>query len=82
MNTAEMIYAQVRALPEPVAKEILSYVEVVSKKTELSLKGLPDDSATPDRWPKIILDYIGDPDFPAFEHGREELELPVEDTLA
>jgi hypothetical protein len=82
MNTAEIIYAQVKAMPEPVAKEILSYVEFMSRKAEISLKGLPDGSVAPTQWPQIVLDYTGDPDFPAFEDGREELAPPVEDPLA
>lgn len=82
MNTAEMIYAQVRVLPEPVAKEILSYVEVMSRKTELSLKGLPDDSAAPGRLRQIVLDYTGYPAFLSFEEGPRELTQPVEDPLA
>jgi hypothetical protein len=32
MNTAEKIYEQVKALPEPVAREILDFVEFIGMK--------------------------------------------------
>jgi len=82
MNTAELIYEQVKTLPEPVVKEILSFVEFISRKADISLKGLPDECIPPSQWPKIVLDYEGDPDFPPFEEGRNQLKAPVEDPLA
>ncbi len=36
MNTAEKIYEQVRALPEPAAREILDFVEFIGMKQSRS----------------------------------------------
>jgi hypothetical protein len=32
-------------------------------------------------WPQVVLDYAGDPEFPAFESARDELLSPSEPDL-
>lgn len=34
MNTAEMVYEQVKALPEPLAREVLDFVGYLVMKTQ------------------------------------------------
>jgi hypothetical protein len=82
MSTAEEIYEQVKTLPEPLIKEILDFVEFMSRKTAIPLKGLTAEAPAASHWPKIVLDYSGEPDFPPFEAARSQLTTPVEDPLA
>jgi len=35
----------------------------------------------PSQWPKIVLEYDGDPAFPPFESGRDQLLPPAEEPL-
>lgn len=79
MNTAEKIYEHVKALPEPVALEILDYVKFVRGKTISPLTNGPTAVAASFRWPKIVLDYQGDPGFIPFESWRNKLLPPNED---
>lgn len=64
MNTAELIYEQVKGLPEPVAREVLDFVGYLRTKLEhgevldlmltqeQSLVGVWDD-ATDDVWNNV-----------------------------
>jgi hypothetical protein len=64
MNTAELIYEQVKGLPEPVAREVLDFVGYLRTKLdhgevldlmlaqEQSLVGLWDDAAD-DVWNNV-----------------------------
>ena len=72
MNTAKIIYEQVKALPEPVALEILDFVEFVRGKTISPLTNGPTGVAAASHWPKIVLDYQGEPGFTPFEAGLPE----------
>ena len=82
MNTAEKIYEHVKALPEPVVLEILDFVEFVRGKTIIPLTNGPTAVDPTFRWPKIVLDYQGDPGFTPFEAGRNRLLPPNEDPLS
>jgi len=82
MNTAKIIYEQVKALPEQVALEILDYVEFVRGKTISQITNGPTTLAAASRWPKIVLDYHGVTGFTPFEDGRNRLLCPNEDPLS
>jgi Protein of unknown function (DUF2281) len=81
MNTAEKIYEHVKALPEPAVREILDFVEFMREKTINQLAGSPTAIDAASHWPKIVLDYRGEQDFPPFEAGRNQLLSPDEDPL-
>ncbi|MEI7636697.1 MAG: hypothetical protein WCJ37_05285 [Syntrophus sp. (in: bacteria)] len=82
MNTAKIIYEQVKALPEPVALEILDYVKFVRGKTISPLTNGPTAFTATSHWPKIVLDYHGVTGFTPFENGRNRLLPPNEDPLS
>jgi hypothetical protein len=82
MNTAKIIYEQVKALPEPVALEILDFVEFVRGKTISPFTNGPTGVAAASHWPKIVMDYQGEPGFTPFEAGRNRLLPPNEDPLS
>ena len=79
MNTARIIYEQVKALPEPVVMEILDFVEFVRGKAISPLTNGPTAVDAASHWPKIVLDYQGDPGFTSFEAGLNGLLPPNED---
>ena len=78
MNTARIIYEQVKALPEPVVTEILDFVEFVRGKAISPLTNGPTAVDAASDWPKIVLDYHGDPGLTPFEAGRNGLLPPNE----
>jgi len=82
MSTAEKIYEQVKGLPQPVIKEILDFVEFVSRKADRPSTGEPADTAIATKWPDIVLKFKGEPDFPPFESARSQLVAPAEDPLS
>ncbi len=79
MDTAKIIYEQVRALPEPAAREILDFVKFVRGKTISPLTKGPTTFAAASHWPKIVIDYHGVSGFTPFEDGRNRLLPPNED---
>ncbi len=79
MNTAEKIYEQVKALPEPAAQEILDFVEFVRGKT---ISQITNETTAVSQWPNIVLDYRGVAEFAPFEAGRNLLLALNEDPLS
>jgi hypothetical protein len=82
MNTADKIYEQVKMLPEPAVQEVLTFVEFMKSKTTSRFADSTKKTEGAGLWPKIVLDYTGDPDFPPFEAERHQLSEPHEDPLA
>ncbi len=82
MSTANEIYENVKALPEPIMREVLDFVEFMRKKATSQTSEPVNQTATPSDWPEIIQDYLGEPDFPPFEAERSELSEPNEDPLS
>ena len=81
MSTANEIYETVKTLPEPIMQEVLDFVEFMRKKATSRTSEPVHQAATPFEWPEIIQNYLGEPDFPPFEAGRDELLEPNEDPL-
>jgi len=79
MNTAHRIYENVKTLPEPILQEVLDFIEFMRQKAANRPSGPMDRSAERSEWPEIILDFMGEPDFPPFEAARNEWIEPPED---
>lgn len=72
-------------LEENLAHQLDEYIEQSGTKRNAVIREAIKEWLArhqPQKWPDCIMNFKGDPDFPAFESFRENLLPPKEDPLA